>query len=85
MDTFNNLKNQKIMTPKEKANEIYFAFLKVLPDAVEIDKDTLKDCSLLVINEILTNMIFFHADNKSFNEINKRRYWEEVKQEIQKI
>jgi hypothetical protein len=73
------------MTPKEKANEIYFAFLKVLPDAVEIDKDTLKDCSLLVINEILTNMIFFHADNKSFNEINKRRYWEEVKQEIQKI
>jgi hypothetical protein len=85
MDTIDHPKNQKTMTPKEKANELYFAFLKVLPDVVEIDKDTLKNCSLLVINEILINMIFFHADNKSFNEINKRRYWEEVKKEIEQL
>jgi hypothetical protein len=85
MDTIDHPKNQKDMTPKEKANELYFAFLKVLPDVVEIDKDTLKNCVSLVINEILTNMIFFHANNKSCYEINKRAYWEEVKKEIEQL
>lgn len=85
MDTINHSQNKKAMTPKEKANELYLQFSKVLPDAVEINKNTLKYCSLLVIDEILTNMIFFHADNKSFNEINKRRYWQEVKKEIEQL
>ncbi len=82
------------MTPKEKANELYFTFLKVLPDVVEIDKDTLKQCALIAVNEIIES----RKEDKGFNDRLLSdaseywsahpmylTYWEQVKKEIESL
>ncbi len=67
------------MTPKEKAKELFDKYNYFLPDAIEINKEHLKYCSLIAVDEILnaTNSIYV------FNSLNE--YWKEVKKEIEKI
>jgi hypothetical protein len=75
------------MTPKEKAAELFNKFENTLPDAVEVSKQHIVDCALIAVDEILkvVNDIWMdsfttgESDNKFYN------YWQEVKQEIEKL
>ena len=59
------------MTPKEKAKEL------VNKMAFEICKTDAKQCALIAVDEII-------KDKKMFNQISVE-YWEDVKQEIEKL
>jgi hypothetical protein len=64
------------MTPKEKANELYDLFVPQvrLKLGQEDYKDKAKQCALISVDEIL----------KHCYEVMKP-FWEEVKQEIEKL
>ena len=75
------------MTPEaEKAKEIYSKYEFVSIPNPDFARMIHKECAMIVVNEILLNIEatkFYHPDSKSlgFNQ----QYWEEVKQEIEKI
>jgi hypothetical protein len=78
---FNNLKTNKIMTPKEKAEEL---IRKYYTWGINKEGQTLswleaKQCVLIGIEEILNTLYSIPFGNALDNEL---EYWEEVKQEI---
>jgi len=65
------------MTPKEKAQELYFKFYSKIPsiqDEGEMQDEASKQCALILVDECL------HTCVESM-----LYYWEEVKQEIQNL
>jgi hypothetical protein len=70
------------MTPKEKAEELVnkyitnqnFWYLKNLVDGLRISQA--KQCALIAVDEILNGSRLFY--------IEEYKYWQEVKQEIEK-
>ena len=64
------------MTPKEKAVELYnkYYFLYTHPHSVEVRKNEAQACALIAVDEILAT-----------NPYKARNYWQEVKQEIEKL
>jgi hypothetical protein len=60
------------MTPKEKAFHLHFKFYK----EIIANNEKAKQCALIAVDEIVKNGIYSFEDN---------RYWEEVKQEINKL
>jgi hypothetical protein len=78
------------MTPKEKAEELIKRFNKVEifisiepsnidTDIESVDCDANKQCALIAVDEIINSV-----DNEHVSDIFKD-YWEEVKQEIEKL
>ena len=78
------------MTPKEKANELYELMFYKLNDYnaicidIESKDECAKQCALIVVDEILKEY------REDYEEINKDIYtiyswWQEVKQEIEKL
>jgi hypothetical protein len=65
------------MTPKEKAEELYKKFCEFTP--VEFEQEYTKKCALIAVDEILNNDGFTKFD------YNLTKYWQEVKQEIEKL
>jgi hypothetical protein len=63
------------MTPKQKAQELYSTFANTLPDAVEIDKDVIKDCARIVCKYVLSDM----GADRGYE------FWTSVKEEIEKL
>jgi hypothetical protein len=63
------------MTPKEKAEQLYN---KMVVD-FDIDHWQTKQCALVAVDEIL-NVI-----EQIFETFEERKYWQEVKQEIEKL
>jgi len=57
------------MTPKSKAKELYYKFTNYAP----LHSDN-KQCALIAVNEILNLLPLANRD-----------YWQEVKQEIEKL
>ena len=76
------------MTPKEKAIELFDKFTEdtmlFCPDNRIWEKNIAgaKKCALIAVDEILEVIIFNKYDDKYWEE---EEYWEEVKQEINKI
>jgi hypothetical protein len=77
------------MTPKEKAEELLSVFAKIIPASsyeayeggvrMNFDLENAKQCALIHIEEILNN-------NNAFIQSNLQNiYWQEVKQEIEKL
>ena len=73
------------MTPKEKANELVVKYQIDNP----ITYHQAKQCALIAVDEILENVDYFFKElekdglpNKFDDEI---EYWQEVKQEINKL
>jgi hypothetical protein len=64
------------MTPKQKSNELidkmYFSSLK-------ITKKDAKNCALILVDEILNNNKILYED------VLNDQYWQNVKQEIEKL
>jgi ribosomal protein S17E len=73
------------MTPLEKANELYSKFDNLLnKDFIHpiVYNNQLKKCALIAVNEILNE--FPNGIKGSFEE-KRKYYWQEVKQEIEKL
>jgi hypothetical protein len=69
------------MTPKEKANDILDNFW--LMDKVEpmLTEEQAKQCALIAVDEVIEqNNIWINQTGKGTNN-----YWQEVKQEINKL
>ena len=66
------------MTPKEKAIELVKKYEPYCyHERIQ--------CAIITVDEILSNMIFWDSNNKIGLEINKRKYWKEVKKEIKNL
>jgi hypothetical protein len=68
------MQNKQVMTPKEKAEELADKMLFCFQG--HIDEYTAKQCALIAVDEIIKATI----DDWSHSE-----YWEEVKQELEKL
>jgi hypothetical protein len=68
------------MTPKEKAEELFakYAFLTI-SDMSDENFNQTKQCALIAVNEILNEENHFIQTDAHF------LYWEQVKQEIEKL
>lgn len=84
------------MTPKEKAKDLFERFNKFssnnIPDyekynntdsAIRIAKYSAKQCSIIAVDEILKYQPYDVYSVFRSNHVNK--YWQQVKQEIEKI
>ena len=81
------------MTPKEKAEELVDKYYNILPfDKYVITKDEdlsweyndweeAKKCALIAVDEILNTIEY----SSQADELSKVNYWQEVKQEIEKL
>jgi hypothetical protein len=67
------------MTPKDKALELYFKYEKQIREykqnSFEYDGRKAKNCCLIAVDEIIKAIGFSTTDE----------YWQEVKQEIEKL
>jgi len=83
------------MTPKEKAEELVLKFLRIDNNTKEwFNKHIAKQCALIAVNEIIeaTKYELSHAkayldgrDSEIITEVYYSPYWQEVKQEIEKL
>jgi hypothetical protein len=67
------------MTPKEKAKELVYKF----DDTMEFSTPQrfAKQCALVAVEEIIKTLYEYHYDSES----GAYEYWQEVKQEIEKL
>jgi 3-methyladenine DNA glycosylase/8-oxoguanine DNA glycosylase len=68
------------MTPQEKAYEIW---QKMMNADLLVDSISAKQCSLVAVQEIIEKLVEL-SDGK-FTYINDVQYYQEVKQEIEKL
>jgi hypothetical protein len=67
------------MTPKEKAEDIvrkYSTYVVMWTGGVETERQNVKQCALIAVDEILSLFI---------SECEDTKYWQQVKQEIEKL
>lgn len=71
------------MTPKEKAKELVQKYVTYFPEfyhdemSYDYNEDKAKQCALIAVNEIINSALFKWLEDEI--------YWEEVKQEIEKL
>lgn len=79
------------MTPKEKANEIldkYWLMDNIIP---QLSKENAKQCALICVDEILELNIVWYDEKlvkdypKNYKNDQTIEFWNEVKQEIEKL
>ena len=78
------------MTPKEKAFELFNQYLKILgginsTDWVYFHGEEAKQCSLLAVDELIDSHLVLTTTHDLKPSIRCKRYWQEVKQEIEKL
>ena len=84
------------MTPKEKAKELVdkfrdYAYSYELVDELEDTEDwNAKQCALICVDEIVKILMnlrgeFMDLKNISYSKTESLEYWQEVKQEIEKL
>jgi hypothetical protein len=69
------------MTPKEKAQELfdkYATYVVMWTGGIEVEKQNCKMCALIAVDEIWNAL----ESARAFEEYD---YWQEVKQEIEKL
>jgi hypothetical protein len=71
------------MTPKEKAKELLFKFVALDNDIFcSVNYPYAKQCALIAVDEILDDDVYDMSE-KLFEK--RIEYWEEVKQEIERL
>jgi hypothetical protein len=82
------------MTPKEKAEALVDSFMNIksmkLSDYSMIYHPTAKQCALIAVNEILSSFSNIYDDFVVEPSVvggykNMKKYWQEVKQEIETL
>ena len=64
------------MTPKEKATELTCKYFNLI--FLDLDYDQAQQCALIAVDELINDSI-------SNLNVNSHKYWEAVKQEIEKL
>jgi hypothetical protein len=72
------------MTPKEKAEELYQKFLRYAPAEEEFEHEHTKQSTLIAVDEIINNNTKIPGVLPQDTMYNTS-FWEEVKQEIEKL
>ena len=76
------------MTPKEKAKELVNKYLRTYPIydnptvVISYTNNEAKQCALIAVDEIINNSLEYMGCDLKDGEI---IYWQEVKQEIEKL
>ena len=65
------------MSPQDKTLELYWKYFQLVADGSHPEENA-KECVLIMVNELLTNSTFL----LSYGEL---YYWNQVKQEIEKL
>lgn len=67
---------------RKKAEELIHKFIKTIPVGIPFNRawEIAKQCAFIAVDEILKNESYFHCVLDGATE-----YWEEVKQEIEKL
>ncbi len=77
------------MTPKEKADELFDKFYSTIPnDEMGENYKSAKQCALIVVDEIIKSSPARSPINDSSDfmpHFKANKYWNEVKQEINKL
>lgn len=87
----NNLKKEfdKKMTPKEKAVKLVNKFTQYTPAEEEFEYEYAKKCALIAVDEMLANAGMIWGGRNTETGLTARdefrKYWQEVKQEIEKL
>ena len=68
------------MTPKEKAQELVDKFIQTNGNAFFA-----KECALVVVDEIINNFGLLTEGKEHYSSSSTVKYYEQVKQEIEKI
>jgi hypothetical protein len=68
------------MTPKEKAKELYGEYF--YNAYLELKQNKSKQCALMTVDKIMSALTYLPYGLNYLNQIN---YWDEVKQEIEKL
>jgi hypothetical protein len=68
------------MTPKEKAEELVLKYLRIDNNTKEwFNTHIAKQCALIAVNEILNTI------EQIFETFEERKYWQQVKKEIESL
>jgi hypothetical protein len=74
------------MTPKEKADELFDKYYSVKwhngKKVCSMSKQAAKDCALIAVDEIINTHLLSEKDIFGIHPVD---YWQEVKQEIEKL
>jgi hypothetical protein len=76
------------MTPQEKAEDLFMMYVNKGMNQIKpvinrvIRKEMAKQCALIAVDEILN---IYQIKNAAFEFYEVRNYWQEVKQEIEKL
>jgi hypothetical protein len=74
------------MKPKEKAEELVLKYLRIDNNTKEwFNSYIAKKCALIAVDEILDNMMLYKENFNDGRPIHHKSYWQEVKQEIEKL
>jgi orotate phosphoribosyltransferase len=75
------------MTPKEKAEELVNKFIQYTPADSHFEYDYAKECALIAVDEILSSGVDanYYFDKSLGYIITYQEYYQEVKQELEKI
>jgi hypothetical protein len=65
------------MTPQEKARDLYFNYYQQVADGSSPEHNA-KQCALIAVDEILCQI-------NNWGVVSVKRYWEQVKQELEKL
>jgi hypothetical protein len=72
------------MTPQEKATELLTKYRRHLPINTVTDLEA-KVCALIAVDEIMKIVPSVYVTDDNEIHSGHRQYWEEVKQEIEKL
>jgi hypothetical protein len=70
------------MTPKEKAEELVDKFVQYTPADSELEYPYAKQCALIAVDELRDAIDWDYYEGRMETEEN---YWEQVKQELEKL
>ena len=77
--------NRNTMTPKEKAEELVDKFFKDERLYWVLSYNQAKQCALIAVDEILNNFGLMTNGQNFYTEYRAVEYYQEVKQEIEKL
>ena len=73
------------MTPKEKAEELHNKFYKINEGVNLIYWEEAKQCALIAVDELIESHLLLTTTQEVEPSIRCKRYWQEVKKEIEKL
>jgi hypothetical protein len=76
------------MTPQEKAEDIvrkYSTYVVMWTGGVETERQNVKQCALITVQEIISEMSDYYDEYDCTKTLKKIEYWQEVKNELEKL